>query len=201
MATASSSPATFTRGGFTLLETAVTIAMLTVVAAFLVPTWRLVQLRSDLHVAADAARRGLDRARFLSQTGYEDSTWGYQATQGIVFKGESFATRDGSFDETVAVPATVAASGVLEVTFSRLYGMPSMTGAILFTSIGGGSMQVNIEDGMALPPPAAHSVSSRTASHASSISSLSAATSSPVGSSGTSSSARSHKSDDHDHDK
>ena len=191
------------RDGFTLLETTMTIAMLVAVTAFIIPTWRMVQLRSDLHVAEDAARRGLDRARFLSQTGYEDSAWGYQATQGIVFRGASFATRDASADEKIPVPATVAVSGVLEVTFSRPYGEPSATGTILLTSVGGASASVRVAAGIAVPSPVVHGSSSRTSARSSSSFSLQSSrfvVSPSSRSASRRSSSRSRRGDDDHHD-
>jgi|APSaa5957512535_1039671.scaffolds.fasta_scaffold25943_3 hypothetical protein len=52
---------------------------------------------------------------------------GYHSETGTLFLGTEYDTRDTSFDENIEVPSSVVVSGILEVYFTTLYGVPSGT--------------------------------------------------------------------------
>jgi hypothetical protein len=51
-----------------------------------------------------------------------------------VFKGASYAGRAAGFDETINLPGSVTATGLSEVTFSKLSATPNTTGSLTLSS-------------------------------------------------------------------
>lgn len=121
--------------GFTLLELIVVIGIIGVAAGISVPVYRDYQIRSDLYLATEQVTQGLGRAQMRAQSAEEDDAWGFYVPAGVLFKGESYATRDPSFDELYPMPATIGVTGILEVAYSKIEGKPSLTGPVTLTTI------------------------------------------------------------------
>ncbi|HVW66511.1 MAG TPA: type II secretion system protein [Candidatus Peribacteraceae bacterium] len=132
------------RRGFTLLEVLLVIGILTVIAAVVVPTYRNYQAHSDLETATDQITQALGRAKLLSESGKNGSMWGYSVTNNTLFKGSSYQSRDAVSDELYAIPPTIGVSGLPEVSFTKLTGMPTATGVIILTSLLGEQAEVDI---------------------------------------------------------
>jgi len=132
------------RPAFSLIEVLLVLGLVSVVGAVGMPMFRSFQTRSDVSLAAEYIRQGMDRAKLLSETGHMDSTWGFRVGSGILFKGASFATRDSAYDETFDIPETVGITGLQEVTFSKLLGSPSATGTVLLTALTGEQVSVSL---------------------------------------------------------
>jgi prepilin-type N-terminal cleavage/methylation domain-containing protein len=139
--------------GVTLPEVLVSIAIIAVLGAAIIPSYRSYQLRSDVNLAAGQAEHMVRRAQLLAQSGKEASAWGYRAETGTLFLGKEYDTRDTSFDESIDVPNSVVVSGILEVYFQALYGVPSIAGDIVFTAEDGYQKIVTIDSGTLAGPP------------------------------------------------
>jgi prepilin-type N-terminal cleavage/methylation domain-containing protein len=139
--------------GVTLPEVLVSIAIIAVLGAAIIPSYRSYQLRSDVNLAAGQAEHMVRRAQLLAQSGKEASEWGYNSETGTLFIGTEYDTRDTSFDENIEVPRSVVVSGILEVYFTALYGVPSIVGDIVFTAEDGYQRIVNIASGTLAGPP------------------------------------------------
>lgn len=122
--------------GFTLLEMLLSVSILALLAVIATPVYQSFQVRNDLEIAKNVAIESLRRAQTLSQSGVGDSAWGVYFSSGdiTIFKGPTFATRSLGFDELFDVPASISGSGLSEVVFSKLEGLPSATGTITLTS-------------------------------------------------------------------
>jgi prepilin-type N-terminal cleavage/methylation domain-containing protein len=132
------------RPGFSILELALVMAVITVIAAFSIPMYREFQIRSDLDTTAMQVSEAIGRAKQLSLSGQGDSGWGFYVPAGVLYKGKSYAARDPSRDETYPFPKTIAPSGLLEVAFSKLEGRPTATGTVLLTAINGDQRSISI---------------------------------------------------------
>ncbi len=120
--------------GFSLVEMLMVIGIIGVVGGITVPLYRDYQVRNDLNVATEQVTQGLARARLLSQSAQGDAGWGFYIPDGVLFKGDSYATRDESADEIYEMPSTIATSGLTEVSYSKNKGVPGEIGQITLTA-------------------------------------------------------------------
>ena len=67
----------------------------------------------------------------------EDTAWGFRVVEGTLFSGEDFSSRNTVLDEAYPLPIGITASGLSEVSFSRIKGVPSATGSIILTAVNG----------------------------------------------------------------
>ncbi len=131
--------------GFTLLELLLSVAAITILAAFSLPVFQSFQVKNDLDLAVATTAQSLKRAQVLSQAVDGDASWGVKIQNGnlTIFKGNNFAGRDNTFDETSDI-SSVNPSGVTEIVFSKFSGMPQITGNIILTSADGSSKTLTI---------------------------------------------------------
>jgi prepilin-type N-terminal cleavage/methylation domain-containing protein len=122
--------------GFTLVEVLLSIAAMTIIAGISVPIYRTFQIRNGLDIAAVTIAQGARRAQTLAEASDGDSSWGIRVGTStiVMFRGESYAARNGSFDETFEMPASVTPSGLGEVAFAKFTGEPLATGSIILTT-------------------------------------------------------------------
>lgn len=122
--------------GFTLIELLLSISVVMVLAAIAIPVYSLLQVKNDLDVATNTTLQTLRRAQVLSQAVDGDSSWGVklQLSDITLFKGASYALRDTTFDEVYTLSGNVTPSGISEVVFSKLLGVPNTTGTLTLTS-------------------------------------------------------------------
>ncbi len=132
------------RRSFTLLEMLLVLGVLSVIGGIATPTYRDYRIRSDLHIAAEQVSQALSRARILAQTGTAGQPWGFSVPQATIFAGKRYAERMVEYDELFALPGEIALSGLGEVTFSPLEGVPSVTGSIILTSLRNEQAEVSV---------------------------------------------------------
>lgn len=132
--------------GFTLIELLLVIALLTVSAALAVPVYQSFQTKNDVVLAALSIVQAERRAQILSQSGAQDAAWGVKVQTGnvVVFKGASYAGRDTAFDEITTISQTITIGGVNEVVFSKIYGIPGISGTTTLTAITGDTQTIVI---------------------------------------------------------
>jgi type II secretory pathway pseudopilin PulG len=123
------------RRAFALLETLVVIGVIGALTTLSIPMYREYQIRGDLDNATQQATQGLARAKLLSQLGQQDSQWGFYVPSGTLYKGTSYASRISQYDEVYPMPSTIAVSGLLDVSYTKVRGAPSATGSILLRAL------------------------------------------------------------------
>ncbi|OGJ63798.1 hypothetical protein A3C37_01760 [Candidatus Peribacteria bacterium RIFCSPHIGHO2_02_FULL_53_20] len=131
--------------GFTLVEVMLTIAILSVITGVSIPMYRKYEERSCVQLAAENVAQGVSRARLLAQSAEGDSGWGYSAEHGVLFKGDSYATRDPDFDESYPVGDCAELTGLSEVAFYKLSGEPIVAGTIGVVN-GEASANIDVDD-------------------------------------------------------
>lgn len=139
--------------GFTLAELLITIAIAAIVGALVATSYRSYQIRSNLDVAATQTTQALQRTQLRAQSGEEVAAWGYDVESGTIFLGTDYATRDAAFDETVPLPSGITVSGITEVYYTPLYGVPSIAGDIILTTSNGDERRITISTGTYAGPP------------------------------------------------
>jgi prepilin-type N-terminal cleavage/methylation domain-containing protein len=122
--------------GFTIIELLLAVAIMFVVGAVMAPVSIDFQQRNDLDVAQTTFAQGVRRAQQMSMTGEGDSQWGVIASSGtiVIFKGNTYATRDVNFDENYVISGSIALSGQLEYDFEKTTGLPTQTGTMTFVN-------------------------------------------------------------------
>lgn len=128
-------PVFMKRPAFAIIEMLIVIGVMGAIATLSIPLYREYQIRSDLDNAVQQTTQGLARARLLSQLGEGDSMWGFYVPAGVLYKGEAYETRDQEFDETYPMPSTIAVTGLLEVAYSKVKGVPNATGNIVLRAL------------------------------------------------------------------
>lgn len=132
--------------GFTLFEILLVVALLGIMAA-LIPTV-YVRLFTDTSVdtAIKTYKTTVRRAQTLALSGEGGDGWGVYITTGsaTIFKGGSYAGRDTSFDEVYETSGSVVVSGIQEVTFEKITGSASGTGATIFSPSIGAPQSVTV---------------------------------------------------------
>ena len=136
--------------GFALVEILLVIGIMSAATGYSVPMYRNYKIRSDLYLARDVVTQALYRARLLSQTGQQDDEWRYNIPEGIVFKGADYEARDTDFDELFPLPSAVTATGLTEIAFSRVTGVPSPDGDIVLEAINGEKIWISISPDTAI---------------------------------------------------
>lgn len=132
--------------GFTLVEVLLSVIILAMMAGISLPVYQSFQNRNELDVLTQHFTSALRRAQTYTRGVSGDSQWGVAIQSGTLtlFKGASFATRDTTYDETAAVPASINVSGDSEVVFAKLTGYPDASGSTTFTNVNNDTRTVSI---------------------------------------------------------
>ncbi len=112
---------------------------LVVIVAFFVASFFPRPLSSeDVSSVSDALRGSIAKARLYSMTGKDGSSFGVIVQDGkiIFFRGESFALRDVSVDESFVIPSQISVSGMGEVAFEKATGKPDHTPTVVISGNG-----------------------------------------------------------------
>lgn len=125
--------------GFTMIEMALSLAVITLIAGMSVPVYQSFQIRNDLDIATVSIVHSARRAEVLAGASDGDSNWGVKVEAGsiFVFKGSSFASRDSAYDEIFDLPASITPTGLLELVFTKFSGLPVSTGTTTLSSTAG----------------------------------------------------------------
>lgn len=118
--------------GFTLIELLLVMALMLMVGTFMFPlgiTFYRTQLLNESQEGLIAALR---KAQVLSHTGVRDHSFGVKRTDTgyVLFEGDTYDSRIIANDELYFVPSTVVTTGIDEIVFNELTGIPSATTAI-----------------------------------------------------------------------
>lgn len=134
--------------GFTLLEILLSVSLLAIIGGMVIPSYHTFIVRNDLDIATVTLAHNLRRAQSLSQSADGDMTWGVHVGVGsiLIYKGASYILRDSSFDENTQIPTTIVPTGINEVTFSKVFGIPNATGTFSLTSQANEQRNVTINE-------------------------------------------------------
>lgn len=129
-----------------MIEVLLSVALLALIGGIGVPVYNSFQNRNSLDLAATSHASSLRRAQLQAKNMAGDSSWGVRVDSGIitVFKGNSFVTRDQTYDEIFKIPTSISLSGQQESIFAKFTGQPSATGSLTFTSANNESRTVTL---------------------------------------------------------
>ncbi|MBD3330435.1 prepilin-type N-terminal cleavage/methylation domain-containing protein [Candidatus Peregrinibacteria bacterium] len=102
--------------GFTLIELIITTAVLVVLISLVFAAQSRVLANTYLDSNTDQIKQTLWLAQTKSQSGLNNSSWGVNfdntLSEFTIFKGESYSTRDSSFDITTPLPSSLNFSSI-----------------------------------------------------------------------------------------
>lgn len=125
------------RCGFSSMELLLVVAILAMLGGLSMPLYLSFQAKNDLDLATDVVAQTLRRAQTFSRAMSGDDPWGVYVEDGsaTLFKGASYASRDGSYDEvSYLADSVIVAGGPVEVAFGKLSGELAAPVVITLTS-------------------------------------------------------------------
>jgi prepilin-type N-terminal cleavage/methylation domain-containing protein len=122
--------------GFTMIEILLSFAIIGIISGMTIPMYRTFMIRNDLDVAVSTVAQNLRRAQALAESSDGDMTWGVHVGVGgiLIYKGPSYVLRDTLFDENTSIPTSIVPTGLSEIVFSKVTGIPQATGTFILTS-------------------------------------------------------------------
>lgn len=136
------------RQGFTLIEIMLVVVLVVIIGSASAPVYQSFQVKNNLSVSANIIIQALRRAQVLSQSGEGDSVWGVHIANGgaILFKGASFSGRDVAFDEVSEISSNITPTGISDVVYSKLLGVPQATGSIILTTLNNDAKTITLNE-------------------------------------------------------
>ncbi len=131
--------------GFTLLELLVVIGIFLLLFAVSDSTFLKFKSHNNLEIATGGVIEGIRLAQSSAQSGKGNSKWGAEIISNsvVVFKGNTYATRDTTADQNISFSGGISASGLSEVVFEKITGITGTTGTIILTN-GTDTKNINI---------------------------------------------------------
>ncbi|MBI5037933.1 MAG: prepilin-type N-terminal cleavage/methylation domain-containing protein [Candidatus Kerfeldbacteria bacterium] len=126
------------RSGFTLVELLVVIGLIAMIGIFSAPVYQNFQNRTDVDIAAATLTNSFRLAQAHAMDMVGDQSWGVHLSVGtiVIFRGASYATRDVPFDDVYTISSDVQLTGLSEVVFSKMHGLPSTIGSVTMQETG-----------------------------------------------------------------
>lgn len=127
-----------TSKGYTLVELMLVIGIIAIITAVGLPIYAALQNSNGLDITTNTLVQDLYQAQIFSRYEVDNSSWGVAIVgQTITFyAGSSYASRNTAYDNVFTMPVTTTTSGLSEVDFSKLYGLPSTNGTFTLTVTG-----------------------------------------------------------------
>ena len=132
--------------GFTLIELILIVAVMSIVAAMTPTFYSRFLLQNSVANVKDQIAGSLRKAQIQSMTSKNADSWSvnYSSNTITLYKGNNFGVRDPSFDETFAVNPSVSVSGLTDLSFERVTGLPTPTSATITINSGNNSDTITV---------------------------------------------------------
>lgn len=126
------------RAGFTLVEMLLVISLIAVIGVFSAPVYQNFQNRTDVDIASATLTNSFRLAQAQAMDMVGDESWGVHIGTGsiVIFRGATYATRNTAFDDVYKISSGVQLTGLSEVIFGKMTGMPSATGSVTMQDAG-----------------------------------------------------------------
>ena len=124
------------KNGFTLIEIIITVSLLLIILSIGVP-YGLRYFRTERLNSASRnllATLRLAQAYAMNQKGDSDFGVIIQGDKFIFFQGTDYSSRNPAFDQVFDFSDQIEVSGIHEIVFAKLTGMPGEPGNITLTS-------------------------------------------------------------------
>ena len=135
-----------TSSGFSLMELIIVIGILSLFLAVSSSGFSIFKSHSNLEITTNGVVEAIRLAESSAQSGKGDSKWGVEilSNQVVIFKGDTYASRNASFDEFFNFPGGISASGLAEIVFEKITGKTANVGDIsILNSYGEQKLTIN----------------------------------------------------------
>jgi prepilin-type N-terminal cleavage/methylation domain-containing protein len=118
--------------GFTIVELIVVLGIFALFAGLSSAAYTSTASQSNLEVAALSTVEAVRHAQSNAREVQGDAPWGVRilSNRVVVYRGESYASRDTGFDEEFALPRGVTVGGLPEIAFQKVTGVTGDTGTV-----------------------------------------------------------------------
>lgn len=132
--------------GFTIIELILVIAIISTVALLSSPFYSRFLLQNAVDNTVDQLSGSLRKAQVYSMMGKQSSAWSVNFSSNTItlYKGASFVARNPAFDEKFSVNPNVTISGMTDISYAKVTGLPTPTTATITISSGANSKTVTI---------------------------------------------------------
>lgn len=122
--------------GFTLIELLLVMAIFSIIVVMSSVFYSRFISQNAVGNTTDQLASSLRKAQLYAMEGRQNSNWGVTINSGKIylFSGTSFATRTQSFDETYTLNGTVGVSGLNELIYTRVSGLPNNSTSITISA-------------------------------------------------------------------
>ena len=122
--------------GFTLVEILLVVGIFSAFVFASLPLIGGVIYQSDLESASLVIVSTMRQAENSARNGLEDSVWGVKLAypQVILFKGNTYATRDATRDMPYTLGSNLTLTGLSEIRYSKMYAIPYASDNTIITN-------------------------------------------------------------------
>jgi len=130
--------------GFSLIEVLVAIAIISVISSIGVGGYSFFKASSEIDLNSQQVANLIRSSQKKAKAVRDDSAWGIDinASRVIIFQGSNFSSRDTNHDQTTSIKGLTSASGVTQIIFSKMTGLPDVSGTL---TLGNGASTKNIQ--------------------------------------------------------
>jgi prepilin-type N-terminal cleavage/methylation domain-containing protein len=126
--------------GFTIIELILVMSIITVIMGFSASYYsRFIQQNAVLNTT-DQLMGDYRRAQLLAMSGKLNANWGVNLATAsstlTLYAGNSFATRNNTYDETFTLNSNIHITGAVDTNFTHLTGTPSATPTVVISGLG-----------------------------------------------------------------
>ncbi len=119
-----------------MIEMLIVLSIISILSGVLISGYFYYKKLNDFDLAVAQTANLIRKARLNSVAVSEDSQWSVniQANQVTVFKGTDFSGRDQSLDEIIRIRGVSDISGLSQIEFSKVFGLPQDSGMVTLSN-------------------------------------------------------------------
>lgn len=125
-------------GGFTLIELLLTITIVLILGGMTSPFLARFLTQNNVSNVNEQMSGQIRKAQIYSMMSKKNGSWGVTVNNGkiVLFQGSTFNSRDSALDEIFNLSPNIIISGLTEIVFKKVTGLPNTTQTITISGNG-----------------------------------------------------------------